>query len=180
MYFSQINRIDACEFCLCLDGEMFCWWQDCPPATDGPFNVVARKTPTSSQDQPSSSNSSTTAHAIPAKETKNTNYHSTDDDNNIPKIPSKSETSDDRHSERSHNTSSNLTSSSTPVPEFCVVMGVEYKIGEKLPHDTGNCIECICGPSAKVTCSPNQCVPLGEEINDYRPPEPRLANSDSF
>lgn len=28
-----MTRSDPCEFCLCLDGEMFCWWQDCPPST---------------------------------------------------------------------------------------------------------------------------------------------------
>jgi hypothetical protein len=27
----QVPREDPCEFCLCLDGELFCWWQDCPP-----------------------------------------------------------------------------------------------------------------------------------------------------
>lgn len=32
----QIYRKDPCEFCLCLDGEMFCWWQDCPPTLEGP------------------------------------------------------------------------------------------------------------------------------------------------
>jgi len=29
--FLQVPREDPCEFCLCLDGELFCWWQDCPP-----------------------------------------------------------------------------------------------------------------------------------------------------
>ncbi|XP_021931913.1 uncharacterized protein LOC110835714 [Zootermopsis nevadensis] len=24
----QVPREDPCEFCLCLDGELFCWWQD--------------------------------------------------------------------------------------------------------------------------------------------------------
>jgi hypothetical protein len=32
----QVPREDPCEFCLCLDGELFCWWQDCPPSTSGP------------------------------------------------------------------------------------------------------------------------------------------------
>ncbi|XP_077299272.1 uncharacterized protein LOC143920315 [Arctopsyche grandis] len=32
----QIRREDPCEFCLCLDGEMFCWWQECPPEAPGP------------------------------------------------------------------------------------------------------------------------------------------------
>lgn len=29
----QVTRPDPCEFCVCLDGEVFCWWQDCPPST---------------------------------------------------------------------------------------------------------------------------------------------------
>ncbi|XP_034248600.1 uncharacterized protein LOC117649725 [Thrips palmi] len=29
----QVTRSDPCEFCVCLDGEVFCWWQDCPPST---------------------------------------------------------------------------------------------------------------------------------------------------
>jgi len=32
----QVPREDPCEFCLCLDGELFCWWQDCPPSNSGP------------------------------------------------------------------------------------------------------------------------------------------------
>ncbi|KAJ8983928.1 hypothetical protein NQ317_008630 [Molorchus minor] len=51
-------------------------------------------------------------------------------------------------------------------PKNCVVMG--------------NCIECICGQGAKVTCSPHQCAPAGDEINDYRPPGPRLPLPDVF
>ncbi|KAL1452411.1 hypothetical protein WDU94_006645 [Cyamophila willieti] len=29
----QISRQDECEFCLCVDGEMFCYWQ-CPDDDD--------------------------------------------------------------------------------------------------------------------------------------------------
>lgn len=61
------------------------------------------------------------------------------------------------------------------------VTGREYEIGEKLPQTTGNCIECICGQGAKVTCSPYQCAPASQQdINDYRSPGPRHQLSDVF
>lgn len=25
----QIQRLDPCEICLCIDGEIFCWWKQC-------------------------------------------------------------------------------------------------------------------------------------------------------
>lgn len=25
----QVRRIDPCEICLCVDGEIFCWWKKC-------------------------------------------------------------------------------------------------------------------------------------------------------
>lgn len=48
-----------------------------------------------------------------------------------------------------------------------IISGREYQIGDKLPHDTGNCLECICGQGAKVTCSPHQCAPVEDDMNDY-------------
>ncbi|KAF5299423.1 hypothetical protein FQA39_LY11569 [Lamprigera yunnana] len=56
----------------------------------------------------------------------------------------------------------------------------EYAIGASLPHDTGNCVECICGAGAQVTCSPHQCGPPGDDIADYRPPGPRPPLTDTF
>lgn len=26
---TQIQRYDPCEICLCIDGEIFCWWKQC-------------------------------------------------------------------------------------------------------------------------------------------------------
>nr|CAH7764387.1 unnamed protein product [Callosobruchus chinensis] len=65
------------------------------------------------------------------------------------------------------------SSTSQTLPKKCVVMGREYQIGDKLPHNTGNCVECVCGAGAKVTCSPHQCAPAGDEINDYHLPGAR-------
>lgn len=54
--------------------------------------------------------------------------------------------------------------------------GKTYQIGARLPHNTGNCVECVCGPSAQVACSPHQCAPAEDdmvEVDGYRPPGPR-------
>ncbi|XP_063904085.1 kielin/chordin-like protein [Zophobas morio] len=152
----RIYRKDPCEFCLCLDGEMFCWWQDCPPTMEGPCRDRGPFTPC--LNIPSSSSTSKT-----------------------PLVEHESSTADSEPPE-------NTTDSSTFTPDanstdeapattqqhrFCLVMGRKYEIGDKLPHDTGNCVECVCAQGAKITCSPHQCAPAGEDINDYRPPGPR-------
>ncbi|KAH1016189.1 hypothetical protein HUJ04_007456 [Dendroctonus ponderosae] len=66
--------------------------------------------------------------------------------------------------------------STTEDAKSCIVMGEEYKVGDSLPHSTGNCLECICGQGGKITCSPHQCEPAGDEINDYRQPDSRQGN----
>ncbi|XP_075168584.1 uncharacterized protein LOC142240750 [Haematobia irritans] len=57
--------------------------------------------------------------------------------------------------------------STTLSPERqCNVMGTLYKIGDVLPQDTGNCLQCICidgstiDDTPRVTCSPHNCPPL--------------------
>ncbi|XP_073844825.1 uncharacterized protein [Musca autumnalis] len=59
------------------------------------------------------------------------------------------------------------TTSTTLSPERqCNVMGTLYKIGDVLPQDTGNCLQCICidgstiDDTPRVTCSPHNCPPL--------------------
>ncbi|XP_018804996.1 PREDICTED: uncharacterized protein LOC108978933 [Bactrocera latifrons] len=48
----------------------------------------------------------------------------------------------------------------------CNVMGTLYKIGDVLPQDTGNCLQCVCidgstsDDTPRVTCSPHNCPPL--------------------
>ncbi|XP_022225643.2 homeotic protein female sterile [Drosophila obscura] len=49
---------------------------------------------------------------------------------------------------------------------MCNVLGKLYKIGDILPQDTGNCLQCICTDAVtpdempSVTCSPHNCPPL--------------------
>ncbi|KAF6200655.1 hypothetical protein GE061_005098 [Apolygus lucorum] len=110
----RITREDPCDFCLCLDGEVFCWWQQqC-------LNTTQQQIPATSQD-----NSTTSA-----------------------------SDSEDWVDESSHNT----TETPAPPEAMCRVMGVEYKIGEVLPRETGTCLQCQCSPGARVTCSPKDCT----------------------
>lgn len=49
---------------------------------------------------------------------------------------------------------------------FVFCPGTLYKIGDILPQDTGNCLQCICidgstsDDTPRVTCSPHNCPPL--------------------
>ncbi|XP_014099714.2 probable serine/threonine-protein kinase yakA [Bactrocera oleae] len=60
-----------------------------------------------------------------------------------------------------------ITGVQTSSPERqCNVMGTLYKIGDVLPQDTGNCLQCVCidgstsDDTPRVTCSPHNCPPL--------------------
>ncbi|XP_068914465.1 kielin/chordin-like protein isoform X2 [Tenebrio molitor] len=151
----QIYRSDPCEFCLCLDGEMFCWWQDCPPTMEGPCRDRGPFTPCLTAPSPSTPKSTTIEHESSTSDAEPID-NTTDSSTLTAEVNSTEE-----------------TPTTTQPNHFCIVMGRKYEIGDKLPHDTGNCVECICGQGAKVTCSPHQCAPAGEDINDYRPPGPR-------
>lgn len=208
----QIYRKDPCEFCLCLDGEMFCWWQDCPPTLEGPCkdrgpftpcqNGAKPAPPPSSASELKSSavapaptgrptalfptSSATTSVGPPATDlvvvTPNVADSGSDDplegtneDGVGPTDATSTESVDERTSEWT----------STVTPKICTVMGRQYNVGDRLPHDTGNCVECICGRGAHITCSPHQCAPATsddnvDEINDYRPPGLRAAQPDVF
>ncbi|CAD7013102.1 unnamed protein product [Ceratitis capitata] len=49
---------------------------------------------------------------------------------------------------------------------FLFQPGTLYKIGDVLPQDTGNCLQCVCiegttgDDTPRVTCSPHNCPPL--------------------
>ncbi|XP_065074522.1 uncharacterized protein LOC135698454 [Ochlerotatus camptorhynchus] len=54
----KILRYDPCEICLCIDGEIFCWWKQCdvpskPDLNDSPLGSgVQLTTPVAPQSQP--------------------------------------------------------------------------------------------------------------------------------
>ncbi|EDW77024.2 uncharacterized protein Dwil_GK22145 [Drosophila willistoni] len=64
-------------------------------------------------------------------------------------------------------TTSEATASTPLAPgRMCNVLGKLYRIGDILPQDTGNCLQCICTDAVtpdempSVTCSPHNCPPL--------------------
>ncbi|XP_055688992.1 uncharacterized protein LOC129793201 [Lutzomyia longipalpis] len=38
----KISRQDPCEVCICVDGEIFCWWKQCPTETTTTENTTSR------------------------------------------------------------------------------------------------------------------------------------------
>ncbi|KAG5883567.1 hypothetical protein JTB14_022434 [Gonioctena quinquepunctata] len=160
---------------------MFCWWQDCPPTMEGPCRDKGPFSPCMTvPTNPKTSVSSSTR--APVTTTRIHSISTTYPKTVTPELSSSQSTD---HTYTSTNTY--VTSQRTDIEvsteeselstseedRHCVIMGRVYQIGDRLPHDTGNCLECICGQGAKVTCSPHQCAPAGDEINDYRLPGPR-------
>nr|KAF7408878.1 hypothetical protein H0235_013730 [Vespula pensylvanica] len=144
--FRNIPSYDVNSHCLCVAGEVYCWWQNYNPSTDSSIG--------------SASSLSTTlgSNYTPMLEV------STD-------TADSSEASGDYLIEGTLVGQSqgrveiNSTYSTTPsAPTTCLVMGREYREGEVLPHSTGNCVECSCGSEGRVECSPRDCVPLRPEI----------------
>ncbi|KAF7385763.1 hypothetical protein HZH66_011605 [Vespula vulgaris] len=141
-----IPSYDVNSHCLCVAGEVYCWWQNYNPSTDSSIG--------------SASSLSTTlgSNYTPMLEV------STD-------TADSSEASGDYLIEETLVGQSqgrveiNSTYSTTPsAPTTCLVMGREYREGEVLPHSTGNCVECSCGSEGRVECSPRDCVPLRPEL----------------
>uniref|UniRef100_A0A182Y824 VWFC domain-containing protein n=1 Tax=Anopheles stephensi TaxID=30069 RepID=A0A182Y824_ANOST len=53
----KIQRLDPCEICLCIDGEIFCWWKQCDSIAktiDESESQIGSSQQLSKQDQPSS------------------------------------------------------------------------------------------------------------------------------
>ncbi|XP_057666416.1 cysteine-rich motor neuron 1 protein [Diorhabda carinulata] len=184
----QIYRQDQCEFCLCLDGEMFCWWQDCPPTMEGPCKdrgpfSPCMSVPANPQHSPSPSSSAlseitTRSNMVSSAKSTVKSWSSTKSSTTTSFKPLETSTYTER---TSIDISSRPPESSTSVNnKYCVVMGQKYQIGDKLPHDTGNCLECICGQGAKVTCSPHQCAPVEDDLNDYHMSGARQSVPDIF
>lgn len=137
-----IPSYDINSHCLCVVGEVYCWWQN--------YN------PTSAPSLGLSSLRSTVMES---------NYTSSLEMNTD--IVDDFEASGDFDSsigQQGHVETNATLSITSPVPITCLVMGREYRQGETLPHSTGNCVECSCGSEGRVECSPRDCVALRPEI----------------
>ncbi|KAM0727216.1 hypothetical protein ACS0PU_007377 [Formica fusca] len=137
-----IPSYDINSHCLCVVGEVYCWWQN--------YN------PTSAPSLGLSSLRSTVVE---------NNYTSSLEMNTD--IVDDFEASGDFDSsigQQGHVETNATLSITSPVPITCLIMGREYRQGETLPHSTGNCVECSCGSEGRVECSPRDCVALRPEI----------------
>ncbi|XP_006613616.1 kielin/chordin-like protein [Apis dorsata] len=142
-----IPSYDPNSHCMCVAGEVYCWWQNYNPSTDpsaGPSflpSTTIESNYTPSLEGSTDGVDSFEASGDPAEEA------SLEQQQGYGEI--------------------NATYSSTtsqPAPTMCLVMGRENREGELLPHSTGNCIECSCGSEGRVECSPRDCVALRPEI----------------
>ncbi|XP_076242045.1 uncharacterized protein LOC143184008 [Calliopsis andreniformis] len=141
-----IPTYDLNVHCLCVAGEVYCWWQNYNPSTDpsaGPPFLPS--TTIESNYTPSLEGSTDTV-----------------DSSETPGDPAEEPAVEQQEYAEINGTYT--TASQPAAPATCLVMGREYREGEALPHSTGNCIECSCGSEGRVECSPRDCVALRPEI----------------
>uniref|UniRef100_A0A6B2EJ89 VWFC domain-containing protein n=1 Tax=Phlebotomus kandelakii TaxID=1109342 RepID=A0A6B2EJ89_9DIPT len=50
----KISRQDPCEVCICVDGEIFCWWKQCPTEPTTTESVVRSRPPPTKKSRKSS------------------------------------------------------------------------------------------------------------------------------
>ncbi|XP_050541039.1 uncharacterized protein LOC126905410 [Daktulosphaira vitifoliae] len=154
VYYNHSQKIlftDRCKTCLCIDGQIFCYWQCDETTTEVINDVLAVEVQFSS---PATSLSTTIVESEENPTSTISGLFSTMNSPQRKKIIS------------------NLSNKTTN-EQFCVVMGVKYKLGSVLPRDTGSCLECQCGQNSQITCSPKDCITLNT-LNDENTSEPEF------
>ncbi|KAL6433673.1 hypothetical protein ACFW04_005743 [Cataglyphis niger] len=137
-----IPSYDINSHCLCVVGEVYCWWQNYNPTSTSSLDLSSLRSTAMEN-----------------------NYTSTLEINmDIVNDFEASENFDSSIRQQGHVETNATLSITSPVPITCLVMGREYRQGEILPHSTGNCVECSCGSEGRVECSPRNCVALRSEI----------------
>ncbi|XP_039290595.1 uncharacterized protein LOC111049432 [Nilaparvata lugens] len=154
----QVDREDPCVYCLCLDGDMFCWWSEIQCHNS---SIYTSQTDNSAGVTGGGNNSSS-----------GEDWWSTWQPRTDP--PPLSTTRSPHPPPVANGTSAvnngtiSTSTTDTPTvstsPTICIVMGREYSVGEVLPQETGTCLECSCGRGGRVTCSPKDCGGAGGEV----------------
>ncbi|XP_075231133.1 uncharacterized protein LOC142330013 [Lycorma delicatula] len=171
---------DPCVYCICVSGDMYCWWGDghlsqCSIATTSSAAVSTLHNTISggiSSTSSSSAGSTSEESTMTALDTSlSSSYSSVAGgissgimSNNYDPTNNTSSSSSTQYTM----TTDNNISPSPSVPTVCVVMGREYYLGEVLPHETGTCLECQCGHEGRVTCSPKDCIT--QQDDEFRNP----------
>lgn len=152
-----IPSYDANSHCMCVVGEVYCWWQN--------YNSNAAAS--------SLGSSSLRSTAVESNYTSSLGM-STDVVDGF----EASGNFDPSVGQQGHIEINTTLSTTTPsAPTICLVMGREYRQGEILPHSTGNCVECSCGSEGRIECSPRDCVALRPEIL-VAPDKPEVPDGD--
>ncbi|EFN72277.1 hypothetical protein EAG_14248, partial [Camponotus floridanus] len=137
----QIPSYDTNSHCLCVVGEVYCWWQNYNSTSTKLLGLSSLRSTTMESNYTSSLKMNT----------------------NIMDDLEASGDSDSSIDQQGH-IEINALSITSSASITCLVMGREYRQGETLPHSTGNCVECSCGSEGRVECSPRDCVALRPEI----------------
>ncbi|XP_067203649.1 uncharacterized protein [Linepithema humile] len=137
-----ISSYDSNSHCMCVAGEVYCWWQDYNSSTASSLDMSSLQSTTMKSNYTSSLEMSI----------------------NIANGFEASRDSKLSVGQQEHVEINTTLSTTMPPVAICLVMGREYRQGETLPHSTGNCVECSCGSEGRVECSPKDCVALRPEI----------------
>ncbi|XP_043286867.1 uncharacterized protein [Venturia canescens] len=192
---AEVVYYDANSRCICVAGNVYCFWHGLPPpTTDSSFNDgkihseeesgesrSSQSTESACQDSPSLSNDTSDENSpLPSQTTNQDDLTDTFNNNEREKSEedveeeedddsSNEDDDDDASSEESTEESVPTSPRTNPpiTPITCVVLDRTYRVGEVLPHNTGNCIECSCGPEGHVVCAPRDCVSIVPH-RDYR------------
>ncbi|KAK7601804.1 hypothetical protein V9T40_009245 [Parthenolecanium corni] len=143
----QIERQNECDYCICVDGDMFCYWQCSTKQTPNTISVVVSRTDPAPVQFADAENFTTLL------------FDKNSQNNTV--TPSDSDVITETASNPSTITQVNSTSKSNN--QTCFVTGTEYSEGDVLPQEDGSCLQCVCGQNGRVTCTPQGCVSLQQD-----------------
>lgn len=141
-YFSgeSLEQADPCNFCVCVNGYVDCYWKNCPPAPEGcvslDFEGVCERSlylcpiPKKGEPLPFAVNSG---------------------QNSVPTMAAIAQVKP-----RGKSQEQKLT---------CDILGVEYKVGELVGVASDPCMECRCALDS-LYCSPKCCFQPAETLQD--------------
>ncbi|XP_072152645.1 uncharacterized protein [Bemisia tabaci] len=145
----QIVRKDPCDFCLCIDREMFCYWQPELCLSPPPLTNETSVRPTQAQNTSKAITLSPLSEESGSDMTRETST-----------MISATFTSEENQTTELPPATAQI---STAQPTSCIVLGVEYQLGEILPRDTGSCLQCQCTDEGRIACTPKNCVSLSQD-----------------
>ncbi|XKL67141.1 hypothetical protein PGB90_010561 [Kerria lacca] len=143
----NIERQNECDYCLCVDGDMFCYWQCSTKPLSNIISTVASYTDVTPAQVTDVENSTS---VLSDKYTINNVSIATELDISMENVLNSTAI-----------TQTNITAKANN--QTCFVTGKEYLEGDIVPQEEGSCLQCVCGSNGRVTCSPQGCVSLQQD-----------------